>query len=721
MRNNQPVTQQNYPVREDCAIISHTDAKGHLVYVNDDFVDYSGYAREELLGQPHNIIRHPDMPPQVFADMWSSLKAGQGWQGVVKNRRKNGDHYWIKATATPRPDGGYMSVRVRVGRDEIQAAERLYQVLRDHPEYRLDQGRLLVTGVAGWVQRLRIRFDNLSGFQKILAPLLIGFLVFIVVSGLQVREVYHNTLSLAGQQSALNLIDTAVSARAFYMHHVLPKATGAGLSVTHDFRQDPHGIPLPASLMRSLGEMSQGGRAGELRLFSDEPFRFRGADAQSMDAFEREALDYLRRHPSSSYGQLLTLNDQPVYRLARADIMTDQSCIQCHNQHPDSPRRDWQVGDVRGVIQATVPLSDLRAGFVQPGMKLVTYSLGVAVIVVLLTVFGALAIIRRMRAMQETAIRIGSGDLTTDIPVGRRDEIGTIFNALAIMRNRLFEITFEIKQAAAKLAKATDRLSDSSQTTAQQSSEQSNASTGMAAALEQLSVSVEEIGHNAEAVFSASNKAGEVSRYGSQKVRDSRAEIMNAAQVVRETSTKLQELEAVSKHIEAMGATIRDIAEQTNLLALNAAIEAARAGDAGRGFAVVADEVRNLAERTRQSTTEISKTVSDIQNRIQTSVQEIYASVDQVESGVNAAEEAERAVTQIEEEAQRVIQATEEIQGVLKDQAVATREVAQTVEGIANMAENHAVEAANMLKVSEEISQIAKVMDSIHVQVKVAR
>lgn len=105
MRINQPVTQQEYPVRDDVVIVSHTDKKGVIKYVNDDFCEYAGMTREELIGQPHNVIRHPDMPPEVFRDLWETIQSGHPWQGVVKNRRKNGDHYWVKATVAPLPDG----------------------------------------------------------------------------------------------------------------------------------------------------------------------------------------------------------------------------------------------------------------------------------------------------------------------------------------------------------------------------------------------------------------------------------------------------------------------------------------------------------------------------------------------------------------------------------------------------------------------------------------
>jgi len=154
MRNNQPVTQRENDFPATYAIVSRTDAKGVLTFVNDDFADSSGYTGKELIGQHHNIVRHPDMPSEAFRDLWDTLKAGRTWTGLVKNRCKNGDYYWVKATATPTPDGGFMSVRVKPTRDEVRQAEALYLRMRGNPGIRLSGGSLAPTGIAALANRL---------------------------------------------------------------------------------------------------------------------------------------------------------------------------------------------------------------------------------------------------------------------------------------------------------------------------------------------------------------------------------------------------------------------------------------------------------------------------------------------------------------------------------------------------------------------------------------
>lgn len=135
MRINNPVTQHEYLLPDDATLMSTTDTQSYITYANSAFIDSSGFSEADLMGQPHNHIRHPDMPPEAFADLWFTLKQGESWTGLVKNRRKNGDHYWVRANVTPvyRHDAltGYISVRNVPTREEVQAAEQLYQAVNE--------------------------------------------------------------------------------------------------------------------------------------------------------------------------------------------------------------------------------------------------------------------------------------------------------------------------------------------------------------------------------------------------------------------------------------------------------------------------------------------------------------------------------------------------------------------------------------------------------------
>ena len=160
MRINQPVTQREQLLSDTRSIVSMTDTQSRITYVNPYFVEVSGYSEGELLGQPHNILRHPDMPPEAFEDLWATLKQGIPWSGLVKNRCKNGDFYWVNANVTPIYENGqvtgYMSVRTKPAREVIQAVDPVYALFREGRAQGLaiEQGRVVRSGLRGTLARL---------------------------------------------------------------------------------------------------------------------------------------------------------------------------------------------------------------------------------------------------------------------------------------------------------------------------------------------------------------------------------------------------------------------------------------------------------------------------------------------------------------------------------------------------------------------------------------
>jgi aerotaxis receptor len=141
-------------------IVSKTNLKGQITYVNSPFLEISGFSEVELLGQPHNIVRHPDMPPAAYADLWRTLEAGKSWRGIVKNRSKNGDHYWVEANVNPIWEDdrivGYMSLRTKPSRAQVDEAENLYRRFRAGTARGLTvkEGAVARTGLSGWLGRM---------------------------------------------------------------------------------------------------------------------------------------------------------------------------------------------------------------------------------------------------------------------------------------------------------------------------------------------------------------------------------------------------------------------------------------------------------------------------------------------------------------------------------------------------------------------------------------
>ncbi len=161
MRTNLPVTNNEIELSDQKSIVSKTDLKGRITYVNPYFLEVSGFTEEELIGTAHNIVRHPDMPPEAFEDLWRSLKAGVPWTGMVKNRCKNGDFYWVVANVTPIIENGqpvgFMSVRSKPSREQAAAAEAIYRRFRQGSAggLAIRDGAVVSTGAGALLRRWR--------------------------------------------------------------------------------------------------------------------------------------------------------------------------------------------------------------------------------------------------------------------------------------------------------------------------------------------------------------------------------------------------------------------------------------------------------------------------------------------------------------------------------------------------------------------------------------
>ena len=186
MRMNLPVTNNEHLLLDGKSIVSKTDLKGKITYVNPYFIEISGFTEDELIGAPQNIVRHPDMPEEAFADMWKVLKSGLPWNGMVKNRCKNGNFYWVQANVTPVLENGkpvgYMSVRTRPTREQVKATEAIYRQFREKKArgLKIFHGGVARSGLIGRLQQLRhLSLSMRLGFMMTaISAFIVGFGVF---------------------------------------------------------------------------------------------------------------------------------------------------------------------------------------------------------------------------------------------------------------------------------------------------------------------------------------------------------------------------------------------------------------------------------------------------------------------------------------------------------------------------------------------------------------
>lgn len=194
MRKNLPVTDREVTMQDGGRLITTTDLKGVITYCNDEFADISGFSREELLGQAHNIIRHPDMPQAVFRDMWGYLKQGDAWMGLVKNRTKAGDFYWVSAYVTPMREGdriiGYESVRVAPSREQIRRADALYRNLSAGKAAVSWPGRLASVLKSGWPFGLSLAMSLAAlGLGEVNLAVMLVVFGHVIAAGLVLKSV----------------------------------------------------------------------------------------------------------------------------------------------------------------------------------------------------------------------------------------------------------------------------------------------------------------------------------------------------------------------------------------------------------------------------------------------------------------------------------------------------------------------------------------------------
>jgi methyl-accepting chemotaxis protein len=310
----------------------------------------------------------------------------------------------------------------------------------------------------------------------------------------------------------------------------------------------------------------------------------------------------------------------------------------------------------------------------------------------------------------EVSRHIASGELSEKVAQRGKDEAGRVLQATEDMRRDLQDVVLRMRARAEQVSSSAEHLNTATQQTETISAMQSEATSAIAANIEQLTVSISHVTQNTEEASELASEADKRANDSGRKLGAVVHEIHQLSDCVTLAAQRIAALEAESNRISGVVTVIKDIAEQTNLLALNAAIEAARAGEQGRGFAVVADEVRKLSERTASSTAEIIETIATIQKTTREAVAGIERGVGSVKTGERLVEEAGASVEEIRTMAGRVANIVGEIALGLKEQSAAATDVAGRVEQIAVHAEELNSSTASTGNAAGELSGIARSM-----------
>jgi aerotaxis receptor len=713
MRSNLPVTTVEYPITDATLIVSRTDPKGRLTHFNDDFVQASGFTEAELMGQPHNIIRHPDMPPEAFENLWDTLKAGKPWVGAVKNRRKNGDFYWVLATASPiRENGqitGFTSIRTKLPADQRAEAEQVYAALRAKKAhgYKIDAG----------IIRRRSPLDALAVFTRTLNARLITlvailglFMLTIGLTGILATRESNTRMKSIYEDRAVPL------AQLFEINDRMANNTIVQYDAITNGRTGKPVGDVAGKIATNIAVISKTWSEYMATYLTPEEKgvadSFVSTRKNYVENAIRPALALLADRKYDEAAVLLAGKASEAFGSAKQDL-DKLVAIQVKEAKAEYDAAARQYIVVIGIAAAILATGLLLGGFLS------RQTIG--------------AIVRPLKGLNDTMLHITQAKLDSRIVVERDDEIGEALRNLqtvqAIVRFDREELKATERRAALLRKADMNKLADAFEgavgeivetvsSAATELEASANTLTASAQRSQGLAITVaaasEEASTNVESVAAASEELTSSVNEISRQVQESSRVAAEAVGQAQKTNDRVGELSKAAARIGDVVELINTIAGQTNLLALNATIEAARAGESGRGFAVVASEVKALAEQTAKATGEIGLQITGIQAARQDSVGAIkeigntIGRMSEISATIAAAVEEQGAATQeISRNIQHAAQGTSQVSANITEVQRGASETGSASSQVLSAAQSLSVES-NRLKL-----EVGKFLDSV--------
>lgn len=708
------VNQKEKDISQVGVIVSKTDLQGIITEVNEGFVEASGYTKAELLGQPHNILRHPDVPKAVFKDMWDTLVAGKPWVSVVKNRCKDGSHYWVEANMTPISDSGrivgYLSVRRAITAQEKETAQQFYR--------EIDRGdKYIVNGYVLSSYQKACLFHRIHPINLMVLMIgLLGLLLF--MSSLQddlipewlalLTGLSFLAISLAGRSYAFNRLGKAKNVMNkmregdftgqldFYGDHSLSKllATVKMMQVQLGAMVDDAKFQLERTtrLRAALHNAS----ANIMMINKNSQILYLNEQMQQFLAHHRVALQSVCEGFNES--ELVGRYINEVFSNSEFSNMHHASTSECslggliiHLKIQPVFNDNQQIGSVIEWVDLTQQRKiedNLKNTLSLASMGHTNISINTQGLngFFLDTSNNVNSLLSELNSIIENMVKVmtnlATGDLRERVSKELQGSLAAMKGATNVSLDNLSSIVLYIKRAA-----------DTVNTAANESSA---AAMDLSDRTQQATATLQAINTSMQLVYQLQQENTAELIAVNQLAGTTISENNTAKAALDATIKAINDIQSTSNNIANIISLIDGIAFQTNLLALNAAVEAARAGEHGRGFAVVASEVRTLAQKSASAAQEIKVLIDE--------------SIANVKHGVNKVKETNRAFEVVNDKVGAMGNALDKVVLSIKDQQESVSEVAQSIEALDASLQSNAALVEQTSAAAESLQEQAELL-----------
>lgn len=720
MRNNQPISNNEYPLNEELVLVSKTDLQGTITYANEDFIEASGYAYDELIGQPHNILRHPDVPAAVFADLWATIQSGRPWRQIVKNRRKNGDHYWVVANTSPIYENGkiigFLSVRRAASEAQKQQATAAYQAIA--------AGKAVLHH--GQVDSLWRKFNPFAHWNPLvtvipatLMAILAGLSVFIwdaIPSWLNGITVFLTVLSSVHILYYLRRIQDAILAIRgirdgnFFTYIDIHGENTSGLinrqvqnlQTRLGAQMNEIGINLKSAQRLSAGLDNQqsmmmlADQNGTITYMNralkeflkplEEKIRQEVPDFR-VEGLLNKSTGCLFKHDLALFQEIISIKQPKQFHFEFFGAKVGLTVSPIHvDGHTLGSALEWQDIYQQQFVQESFKniVKDARTGRLHSRMS--------------------------SEGLDGFFLEMAEGiNQLMDNLQGTMTDISIMINALSdkdLTKEPEHQHSGQYQWTVKNLVAGFDSLRASFCGASNLAQEVFQSAESVFLSNKELSESirtqVNELQLTSQAMNAITQKVEGTSKQAQQAnqlANSTQAQIEKGNRNMEEAVVAMGEIQQVSEKITGIVSMIDSIAFQTNLLALNAAVEAARAGEHGRGFAVVAGEVRNLAQRSAEAAREIAGLISQ--------------TAEKIASGTEKVTHTSKTLSEIIEQVKEMTQSISVISKNAHEQSQEINQISRSIIEIDQAAETNATLVMENSSLSSYLKEVANTMDDL--------